>query len=153
MLLIRVSFYDSGHRNVERHECFGRFWWPNVPDVQLMQTMVKRESAAGRASVPLSQAWHVRGEGLVCCPCKTPCPCRSNAAPTYKHCENTGLIHIHRGRYGRVSLDGFNFIAVNGAMETWISYRATRTTLTDGLAMTLERLKPSSEIKAQVVVA
>ena len=74
--------------------------WPNVPDVQLMQSMVKRESAAGRASVPLSQAWHVKGEGLVCCPCKTPCPCRSNAAPTHKHCENTGLIHIHRGHYG-----------------------------------------------------
>jgi hypothetical protein len=27
------------------------------------------------------------------------------------------------------------------------------TTLTDGLAMTLERLKPDSEVKAQVVVA
>src|SRR5713101_9139969 len=25
-------------------------------------------------------------------------------------------------------------LAVNGAMETWISYRATRTTLTDGMS-------------------
>ncbi len=25
-------------------------------------------------------------------------------------------------------------LAVNGAMETWISYRATRTALTDGMA-------------------
>ena len=92
--------------------------WPEVPDVQLMQTLVKRESGADRAGVPLSQAWHVKGEGLVCCPCKTPCPCRSNAAPTHKHCENTGLIHIHRGHYGKVSLDGFNFVAVNSEMET-----------------------------------
>jgi Flp pilus assembly protein TadD len=92
--------------------------WPNVPDVQLMQTMVKREGAAGRANVPLSQKWRVKGEGLVCCPCKVPCPCRSNAAPTHKHCENTALIHIHRGHYGKVSLDGVNFVAVNGAMET-----------------------------------
>jgi hypothetical protein len=28
---------------------------------------------------------------------------------------------------------------------------AARTTLTDGLAITLERLKPNSEVKAQVV--
>ena len=92
--------------------------WPNVPDVQLMQTLVKRESVPGRASVPLSQAWHVKGEGLVCCPCKTPCPCRSNGAPTHNHCENTGLVHIRNGRYGKVSLDGFKFVAVNGATET-----------------------------------
>ncbi|PYT35222.1 MAG: hypothetical protein DMG58_02620 [Acidobacteria bacterium] len=92
--------------------------WPGVPDVQLMQTLLKRESAANRASVPLSQPWHVKGEGLVCCPCKVPCPCRSNARPTHTHCENTGLTRIHRGHYGKVSLDGFTFVAVNGAMET-----------------------------------
>jgi len=119
--------------------------WPNVPDVQLMQTMVKRESAAGRASVPLSQAWHVKGEGLVCCPCKTPCPCRSNAAPTHKHCENTGLIHIHRGHYGRVSLDGFNFIAVNGAMETQTAPDMiyVEPTATDEQLIALERIMQS----------
>jgi hypothetical protein len=83
-----------------------------------MQTLLKREDAAERARVPLSQEWHLEGEGLVCCPCKVPCPCRSNAAPTNKHCENTGLIHIRRGHYGKVSLDGFKFVAVNGAMET-----------------------------------
>jgi hypothetical protein len=92
--------------------------WPDVPDVQLMQTLLKRESTAERGRVPLSQEWHLTGEGLVCCPCKVPCPCRSNGAPTNKHCENTGLIHIRRGHYGKVSLDGFNFVAVNGAMET-----------------------------------
>ncbi len=92
--------------------------WPDVPDVQLMQTLLKRENAAERARVPFSQEWHLTGEGLVCCPCKVPCPCRSNAAPTNKHCENTGLIHIHRGHYGKISLDGFNFVAVNGSMET-----------------------------------
>ena len=92
--------------------------WPAVADVQLMQTLVKRERSAGRVSVPLSQEWHVKGEGMVCCPCKVPCPCRSNAAPTYKHCENTGAIRIQKGHYGKVLLDGFHFVAVNEAMET-----------------------------------
>jgi Flp pilus assembly protein TadD len=91
--------------------------WPNVPDVQLMQTLVKRESAVARESVPLSQEWRVNGEGLVCCPCKTPCPCRSNGMPTHTHCENTGLVRIRQGHYGNVSLDGFSFVAVNDAME------------------------------------
>lgn len=91
--------------------------WPNVPDVQLIQTLVKRENAAMREKVPLSQEWHLKGEGIVCCPCRTPCPCRSNSMPTHMHCENTGLVRIHQGHYGQVSLDGFTFAAVNNEME------------------------------------
>jgi Flp pilus assembly protein TadD len=92
--------------------------WPNVPDVQLMRTLLKREADPNRVRVPLSQPWQLKGEGLVCCPCNVPCPCRSNAAPTHKHCENTGFIRIHSGHYGKVSLDGFAFVAVNSGMET-----------------------------------
>jgi tetratricopeptide (TPR) repeat protein len=91
--------------------------WPNIPDVQLMRTLLRREADANHARVPLSQQWHLKGEGLVCCPCKVPCPCRSNGAPTNKHCENTGFIRIHNGHYGKVSLDGFAFVTVNSGTE------------------------------------
>jgi hypothetical protein len=123
----------------------GLIKWPHVPDVQLMQTLLKRESATVRASVPLSQEWHLKGEGLVCCPCKVPCPCRSNGTPTHKHCENTGLIHIQRGHYGKILLDGFNFIAVNGAMETQIApdMLYVEPAATDEQLIALERIMQS----------
>ena len=46
-------------------------------------------------------------------------------------------------------------LAVNGAMETWISYRATRTTLTDGMSEKAEaaarRIEQSiSELERQI---
>ena len=61
-------------------------------------------------------------------------------------------------------LDGTNLMQIGDlARESGKTVRAihlyeqlgftARTTLTDGLAMTLERLKPNSEAKAQVVVA
>jgi hypothetical protein len=95
--------------------------------------------------VPLSQEWHLNGEGLVCCPCKVPCPCRSNGTPTHKHCENTGLIHIRRGHYGKISLDRFNFVAVNGAMETHIApdLLYVEPTATDEQLIALERIMQS----------
>jgi Flp pilus assembly protein TadD len=92
--------------------------WPDVADVRLMQTLLKREAAPARAKVPLSRDWQLKGEGMVCCPCKSPCPCRSNGPPTYGHCENTGLMRIHQGHYGSVSLDGFQFVSFNNEMET-----------------------------------
>src|SRR6202140_3953435 len=46
-------------------------------------------------------------------------------------------------------------LAVNGAMETWISYRATKTTLTDAMSekaeATARRIEqPISELKRQI---
>ena len=119
--------------------------WPDVPDVQLMQTLVKRESAAIRERVPLAQEWYVKGEGFVCCPCKMPCPCRSNGTPTHKNCENTGLIRIHQGHYGKVSLDGFSFVAVNDAMEaqTGPAILYVEPSATDEQLVALERIMQS----------
>ena len=119
--------------------------WPNVPDVQLMRTLVKRESDDKREKVPLSQEWHVKGEGFVCCPCKTPCPCRSNGAPTHNHCENTGLVRIREGHYGNVSLDGFSFVAVNDAMEaqTAPGMLYVEPSATDEQLIALERIMQS----------
>jgi tetratricopeptide (TPR) repeat protein len=90
--------------------------WPDVQNVQLLQAVLARESMPERARVPFLAGWHLKGEGLVCCPCKVPCPCRSNAPPTYGHCENTGAYRIMQGHYGSVRLDGLTFAAVDASM-------------------------------------
>ena len=55
---------------------------------------------------------------MVCCPCNTPCPCRSNALPTHGHCESSGGFRIAKGHYGDVPLDGMTFAVVSGSMDT-----------------------------------
>jgi hypothetical protein len=59
-------------------------------------------------------AWHVKGQGIVCCPCAVPCPCRSNAPPTYGHCEASLYAELQHGHYARVSLDGVKFVQIGG---------------------------------------
>jgi hypothetical protein len=58
--------------------------------------------------------WKLKGDGVVCCPCAVPCPCRTNSAPSYGHCEATLYLRIRQGRYGNVSLDGMQVIDSGG---------------------------------------
>ncbi|HET7102066.1 MAG TPA: DUF1326 domain-containing protein, partial [Terriglobia bacterium] len=58
--------------------------------------------------------WKLKGEGIVCCPCAVPCPCRSNAAPSYGHCEATLYLRIKEGRYGSVDLRGMQLVDSGG---------------------------------------
>lgn len=58
--------------------------------------------------------WHLKGEGVVCCPCAVPCPCRTNAEASYGHCEATVYLHVTRGYYGKVKLDGLKFVGEGG---------------------------------------
>jgi Flp pilus assembly protein TadD len=90
--------------------------WPGALDIQKALAIAERESAPLRASVPFSDDWHLRGEGIVCCPCATPCPCRSNGPPTRGHCENTGVFHIANGHYGKIRLDDLTFAAAGCTM-------------------------------------
>jgi len=46
-----------------------------TPEAGEITALVERESLPPRAKIPWSQDWHLNGEGLVCCPCRTPCPC------------------------------------------------------------------------------
>jgi tetratricopeptide (TPR) repeat protein len=119
--------------------------FPNVPDVELVASIVKREGGAIRAGVPMSQPWHVKGEGLVCCPCRTPCPCRSNGSTTYKRCENTGMIRIQSGHYGKVALDGVKFVAVNDRMGEQAAPEIlyVEPSVTDEQLVALERMMQS----------
>ena len=92
--------------------------WPQDPDVIQIAGIVQRESLPERKRVPFSANWHLKGEGMVCCPCNTPCPCRSNAPPTHGHCESAGGFHITKGNYGDIPLDGMTFVGISAAMDT-----------------------------------
>ncbi len=54
--------------------------------------------------------WLVRGEAVVTCPCKVPCPCRSNAPPSQPHCENLSYVRIVEGSYGATRLNGLEYV-------------------------------------------
>jgi hypothetical protein len=58
--------------------------------------------------------WHLRGEGVVACPCRVPCPCRSNGQPSYGHCEATLYLHVREGHYGHVKLDRLQAVETGG---------------------------------------
>jgi hypothetical protein len=68
--------------------------------------------------------WHIKGEGIVCCPCTVPCPCRYNAPPSYGHCEATLYLRIKQGHYGDVSLDDMQLIESSGMCATCYQNRA-----------------------------
>ncbi len=91
---------------------------PDATDLRQTAALVEREALPPRSKIPLSQDWHLKGEGLVCCPCKVPCPCRSNALSSEGHCETAGAFRIDRGHYGDIRLDGFLYVALTGAMDT-----------------------------------
>ncbi len=81
--------------------------------------------AAAQAAVPGAASsqtarydgedWHLKGEGVVCCPCAAPCPCRTNGGPTYGHCEATLYLHVREGHYGKVNLKDLRAVDTSGA--------------------------------------
>ena len=68
-------------------------------------------------SAPVFEAWEVSGFGITACPCDTPCPCRSMAAPTTGSCQEASFVHFAKGRYGAVDLAGISFIMLQVASE------------------------------------
>lgn len=59
--------------------------------------------------------WHMKGEGVVCCPCAVPCPCRTNNGSTYGHCEATLYLHVREGHYGGVNFKNLDVVDTSGA--------------------------------------
>jgi hypothetical protein len=59
--------------------------------------------------------WSLKGAGVVCCPCRVPCPCRRNGPPSYGHCESTLYLHVRQGRYGATDLAGMRLVESGGA--------------------------------------
>jgi tetratricopeptide (TPR) repeat protein len=90
--------------------------WPNNPDIQILRAITRQELLPERARIPFLANWHLKGEGFVCCPCKVPCPCRSNGPATYGHCESAGAYRIRKGIYHHVRLDGLVFVEADACM-------------------------------------
>jgi len=63
---------------------------------------------------PTGASWSLKGDGVVCCPCRVPCPCRANGKPSYGHCEATLFMRIKQGHYENVNLDGMNVVDTGG---------------------------------------
>ena len=86
-------------------------------------------------SAPTKTKWHLVGEEVVLCNCAWGCPCTFNALPTYGNCEGPGIVQIHKGHFGDISLDGVRFVGTyhwpgavhegNGTMQLIIDEQAT----------------------------
>jgi hypothetical protein len=59
--------------------------------------------------------WEFEGVEFVNCNCDCGCPCQFNSLPTHGHCRAHTFVHVERGRYGDVSLDGLNV----GIVASW----------------------------------
>ena len=84
-----------------------------------ISTVALAQSAAPGAAVSHTAhydgaEWHLKGEGVVCCPCAVPCPCRTNGGPTYGHCEATLYLHVREGHYGQVPLNDLKMVDTSG---------------------------------------
>jgi len=90
--------------------------WPGNPDIRLVRAIAQQQTLPERARIPFLAHWHLKGEGFVCCPCKVPCPCRSNGPPTYGHCESTGAYRVGEGKYDDIRLDGLVLILADACM-------------------------------------
>jgi hypothetical protein len=59
--------------------------------------------------------WSMQGVEFANCNCAYGCPCQFNALPTHGNCRALTFIHIEKGRYGSVVLDGLRW----GILAAW----------------------------------
>jgi hypothetical protein len=79
--------------------------------------------------------WRLKGEWLKNCSCDYGCPCDFNARPTQGWCKGLFAMHITKGHFGDVTLDGLKFAITvdfpgplhegNGTIQPIIDERAT----------------------------
>jgi len=64
------------------------------------------------------QDFEIEGVGLFQCQCTAfACPCQHNGAPTHGTCFAADVVHIKRGHYGKVKLDGLNIAMVGDLVD------------------------------------
>lgn len=56
--------------------------------------------------------WHLAGDWFDVCSCNVACPCEFAQPPTNNYCKGVLAWHVREGRYGDVTLDGLNVLAV-----------------------------------------
>jgi hypothetical protein len=79
--------------------------------------------------------WRLEGEWIKSCNCAFGCPCDFNARPTNGECKGLVGMHVTKGHFNDVALDGLNFVVVvdfpgplhegNGQAQPIIDERAT----------------------------
>jgi hypothetical protein len=79
--------------------------------------------------------WKLEGEWMKNCNCAFGCPCDFNAPPTHHYCKGLVAMHIQRGHFDKVKLDGLTFAVTvdfpgplhegNGAAQPIVDERAT----------------------------
>jgi hypothetical protein len=79
--------------------------------------------------------WRLKGEWVKNCNCAFGCPCDFNARPTNGNCKGLVGMHIIKGHFAAVRLDGLNFFVIvdfpgplhegNGTIQAIIDERAT----------------------------
>jgi hypothetical protein len=79
--------------------------------------------------------WRLQGEWVKNCNCAFGCPCDFNARPTHGYCKGLVGMHVERGHFGDVRLDGLSFVVLvdfpgplhegNGTAQAIIDERAT----------------------------
>ena len=55
--------------------------------------------------------WMIRGPEIATCNCSYGCPCQFNSLPTDGTCRAAVAMHIEKGHFGDVKLDGLNWAA------------------------------------------
>jgi len=61
------------------------------------------------------ESWHMTGTLSEACTCAVPCPCNFESSPTHEFCYAVVAMHIEKGNYGNVNLDGLEIGGANGA--------------------------------------
>jgi len=79
--------------------------------------------------------WSIKGPEIANCNCAYGCPCQFNALPTSGNCRAYTAMRIDKGHFGKVKLDGLNWVLVlswpgpvhlgNGTCQAIIDERAT----------------------------
>lgn len=62
-------------------------------------------AAADKTKVS-GETWEVEGSMSDACQCAVFCPCEFNSKPTLGHCDDSAILHITKGHFGKVTLDG-----------------------------------------------
>lgn len=57
--------------------------------------------------------WSVQGLMSDACQCNVFCPCEFAEKPTFGHCDDTAIMHIDKGHFADVKLDGLSMVVVS----------------------------------------
>ena len=56
--------------------------------------------------------WLLRGPEIATCNCNYGCPCQFNSLPTTGDCRAAVGMHIEKGHYGKIKLDGLSWVGI-----------------------------------------